>query len=256
MVRQFRLFLVVLIASFGAVHATDKQFSVVAEEYPPFTDARLKSKGWTYAVVAAAMESQGYSVTLTLLPWARALEESKRGKYDALLNAYWNEERTAFYNFSVPIGEVRSLLYRRADRTDIKFDGDLHTLTSLRFGVVRGYTISDEFDNASYLNKELLARTEQGLAMLKGGRIDVLASGDLANGSNLLQITAQEHPGLTGQIVPVGPPLSVQYLHVAVSKEATDAAHKLEDLNIGLRKIMLNGTYDKILKAHHVEQPR
>ena len=242
MVRLLRLFLIALICSLDLAYAANKSFTLVAEEYPPFTDARLKTKGWTYAVVAAAMESQGYTVSLTLLPWARALEESKRGKYDGLLNAYWNEERTALYHFSVPIGEVRSLLYRRADRTDIRFDGDLHKLTNLRFGVVRGYTISEDFDGASYLNKELLARTEQGLAMLKGGHIDLLASGDLANGSNLLQITEQSHPGLTGQIVAVDPPLSVQYLHVAISKEASNAARKLEDLNIGLRRIMLNGT--------------
>lgn len=232
--------------------AAGKTFDAVAEEYPPFTDSRLPSQGWTWAVIKAALETRGYTPTLTLVPWARAVEESKSGRRDALVNAYWSEDRLASYLFSSPIGEVKSRFYRRADHPEYRFNGDLHSLGKLQIGVVRGYTISEAFDNADYLQKVPLTKTEQGLVMLQSGRIDLLASGDLGDGSNLLQALEKQFPGIQRNIVPVDPPLSRQFLHVAISKAAPGAARKLEDLNIGLYEIMLNGSYRKILKAHGV----
>jgi hypothetical protein len=49
------------------------------------------------------------------------------------------------------------------------------------------------------------------------------------------------------------PILQVNYIHLAISKKTRDYLRKLEDFNIGMRQIILDGTYKKIQKKHRYE---
>jgi len=231
--------------------ATEKSFKAVAEEYPPFTDSKIPSQGWTWAIIKAALETQGYkNISLDFIPWARAVTLSKKGEYDGLLNAYWNKERTKHYLFSVPIGKVGTWLFRRKDRSDILYNGNLESIKNYYIGVVRGYTISDVFDKADFLKKQKVVNTEQGLKMLFKNRLDLFASGSFSDERNLFKRLEVDKKGITNIIVRMEPPLQIQYLHMAVSLNALDCHRKTEDLNVGMRKIMLNGVYRKILYEH------
>ena len=58
--KKIGIFLSVMMFSVTGLIASEKTFIAIAEEYPPFTDSRLESKGWTWAVAKTALEFQGY----------------------------------------------------------------------------------------------------------------------------------------------------------------------------------------------------
>jgi len=153
----------------------------------------------------------------------------------------------------VPIGESRTGFFKLKSREDIVFSGDLKTMTKYAIGVGRGYANSEEFDNADYLNKKIQDSTINCLKMLWVKRLELVAGGELIERYNMIHLLEPTYNGINEGIVFMEPPLQVQYLHMAVSKKAPDYVRKLEAFNIGMRKIMLDGTYKKIMKKHGVD---
>lgn len=60
---------------------------IATGDYPPYTDPRRGDGGLVNARVRAAFAQQGISLNWVWLPWSRALEETRAGRYDAL--SYW-----------------------------------------------------------------------------------------------------------------------------------------------------------------------
>ncbi len=246
-----KLILFLIVFCFIATNCfSENLFTVTAEPYPPYVGPKLKNNGWTWVVAKTALERVGYKAKLKYLPWARALMTTKAGKIDGLFPAFFTVERTKTYLYSVPIAEARTGFFKLKKRTDIVFNGNLRTMTKYRIGVGRGYATSPEFDNATYLKKRLQIKSIQSLKMLWKGRLDLATGSELVDGYNLKQLEPK-YPGISKKIMFVEPPLTIQYCHMAVSKNAPNAAQKLEDFNIGMRMIMLDGTYMKIFKKYN-----
>lgn len=225
--------------------AADKSFIITTEEYAPFIGAELRDNGWTMAVARAILEPQGYSVSLELVPWARAVQCSKSGKCDGLYLAYYTQERTQWYLFSDPIGEVRTGIYKLKSR-DISFT-TLEDLRPYTIGMTRGAAISPEFDTADYLHKDEVEHDSVNVKKLLKGRIDLVAAPEPVF-QNLIVTTLP--PDQHDKFEFMTPYLSVQRLHMAISKNSPDYQQKLEDFNRGLKAIMADGTYDQILRSY------
>ncbi len=88
--------------------ATEKTFTITTEQFAPFIGKQLNENGWLMEVAKSILEPQGYSVKLNFRPWARAMHESKAGKYDGLYLAYYTKEREQWFIFSKPVGKVRT----------------------------------------------------------------------------------------------------------------------------------------------------
>lgn len=70
-----------------ALAAQPGALQVATGDFPPYTDPRRGDGGLVNARVRAAFAQQGLSLNWVWLPWARALEETRAGRYDAL--SYW-----------------------------------------------------------------------------------------------------------------------------------------------------------------------
>lgn len=73
--------------------AAEKTFTITTERFVPFIGEEFENYGWTMEVARAALEPQGYTVTLELLTWALALRRAKAGEYDGLYLSYYVKER-------------------------------------------------------------------------------------------------------------------------------------------------------------------
>lgn len=248
---MFRGFLIItffIIFQILPLFTNDKVFCITTEEFPPFIGNDLKGKGWTMEIARAILEPQGYQVTLELLVWARALQASKYGKYDGLYLAYYTKERTKWFVYSKPVGEVRTGFFKLKS-SDISFT-KLQDLRAYRIGLTRGVAISPEFDEADYLLKEEVSFDSQNIQKLLLGRIDLVATPELVF-KELLKKTLT--PAEYAKFEFIEPHLTVQKLYMAISRKTSNYKQKLVDFNKGLEQIKSDGTYNRILREYGFE---
>jgi len=192
-------------------------------------------------VARAALEPWGYDVTLQLLPWARALRCSESGKCDGLYLSYYVAAHEKSYVFSDPVAELETGFFKLKDR-DISYK-TLDDLRPYSIGMTRGASVSKEFDAADFLNKDPVPDDTVDIKKLLRGRVDLIVAAKPVL-EYLLKSTLPEDE--QNKIEFVEPPLSVQNLHIAISKNSPDYQQKLHDFNEGLKKIKADGTYEAI----------
>ena len=248
---KYIIFLIISISPAMAME-TEKTFSFVAFDYPPYISDELISQknSWVWDVVRAALEPQGYVVKVTFMPWARGLEETKAGNFDGIYGAFLTDERLKWFEFGDPIGQATKIFLKRKNRSDINFAGDLTSLKGLLIGVPRGFVNTLEFDRANYLNKYILSpEGGQGIKMLMADRLDVLIVTEEVARYRIDNLNF-EYSGLYDTLEFVRPYLQKRNLHMAISKKSSKYLEKTQDLNVGLARIKLNGTYKRIKERY------
>jgi polar amino acid transport system substrate-binding protein len=242
------ILLLVVTLFYSSSSLAAKLFTFRTVDFPPYYGRELPNQGWVSEVVTAALEAQGYRVDIEFMPWTKAVEETKKGDSDALLGAYYTEERADFYYFSAPIAQVRTGLFKRKD-DEISFK-ELKDLKSYKIGVVEGYATSKEFDSADFLTKIPVTNLDVGLKMLYEKSIDLMADSQVVGLFRMKEVLESTIDNISEEIEFIKPVLAMNKIYVAISKKASDADLKLIDFNQGLRKIYLNGTFRKIKKRH------
>ncbi len=76
-----------------------EKLRLVADPWPPFTDALLLNGGLATDIVNTALRRAGYTTLYEQVPWARAMLGLSEGRHDVLINAWFSEDRTK--NWSV-----------------------------------------------------------------------------------------------------------------------------------------------------------
>lgn len=88
--RAFALIVLLLLTQSAAA----QKLRLVADAWPPFTDATLVNGGLATDIVSTALARAGYASDFEQVPWARALFGVGEGRYDVLVNAWYTDERT------------------------------------------------------------------------------------------------------------------------------------------------------------------
>ncbi len=117
-------------------------------------------------------------------------------------------------------------------------------LKDYTFGVVRGWTYTKEFDNADFLQKEVVSKSKQNILKLIHGRVDIVPEVK----EEVEELMNSELPEHIGSIETVGEPLKVQEIYTMISKKNPNHKKIAEDFNKGLKMIKKDGTYAEIIK--------
>ncbi len=231
---------IVAVLSMPAAHA--RQITMCTLNWEPFYGAELPRNGFFTELVREAFERGGHTVNVEFMPWARAMLEVEQGDREVLLGAYYSEERAETYHASDSIytAEVGLVAHRRVG---IESFASLRDLTDYTIGYGRGFTVTEEFDNADYLDKEPAKDLAQNVKKLYAGRIDMIA-GSFAN----IRYAAQQQQVDMDELVFLQPALVENSLHIMVSRAAPDGEQLLADFHRGLREIREDGTYERILR--------
>lgn len=245
--KKIVIFLILTLLAANSL-AGEKKFTLVTVDFPPYYASDLPDNGWVAEVVRTALQTQGYTVEIKFVPWTKAVRYTKQGYYDALLGAYYTEERAESYYFSAPISQARTGLFKKKD-ANVSFK-ELADLKSYKIGVVKDYATSKAFDAADYLNKVTVTSSDVGIKMLFNGSIELMTDTEAAVKYLAEQLLEKEFPGISDKIEFIKPVLAMNKMYVAISKKAVDADLKLIDFNQGLRSIYLDGTFRKIKMKH------
>src|SRR5690606_20309387 len=113
------LFIVLLLLAAHLGHA--RTVTITTGEFPPWTGIDLPHQGYVNHLISESFASVGIEVEFIYLPWKRAYEDVKRGKYD--LTSYWYEDNSHrdVMLFSEPIIQNRTVFFQRSEDPPIEW---------------------------------------------------------------------------------------------------------------------------------------
>ena len=243
-----KVFLSSLALSLGFVATANADTITAATvDWEPFTGKKLKNYGVFAEITQAALKAEGHELKIRFIPWKRAMDLVKKAEIDVLMISYKNKEREKEFLYSDSILSVESGFLVKGSFPKKEYSV-LKDLAKYRIATFRGGTISEEFDNAKYLNVKQVGKYDSMIKMLFNKRTDIIVM------EHAVATHISSNLGFDGkQIKMIKPALNFQGVHNIMSKKHPKGAIYIKALNSGLKKIKENGTYTKIVKSHNLE---
>lgn len=229
----------------GGVAAKAREIHLTTLVWEPYYGPDLPNDGFCGAITKAAFERVGHSVKITYVPWARALRDAAAGRYDGILGGYYTKERAKDFYYSEPFAKAQGALIAPAD---FKFDqyDTMRDLEGHKIAVANDFAYSEAFDNADYLNKMEVNRTQQIIHMLFKRRVDMAALSVAVFRHQAKQLGYEN----TENMKMLEPLLFENDLFVMMSKAVEDGKELRNDFDEGLAAIKNDGTYADILERY------
>ncbi|WP_219064464.1 ABC transporter substrate-binding protein [Pseudomonas sp. UMAB-08] len=224
--------------------AAAEKLRLVADAWPPFTDINLVNGGLATDLVSTALARAGYASEFEQVPWARALQGIGDGRYDVLVSAWFNHERTLIGEFSNEYLLNRVLFLKRKD-SPIEFDS-LKALHAYPIAVVRGYAYSSAFDSDPELQKVPVHSFSMAVRMLAAGRVALAVEDEYVARYNL----GREVPRVRESVEFLPKPLSENGLHILVSLKNPNHAQIVASFDRGIAAMKADGSYDRMFRQH------
>ncbi|MBK4996564.1 transporter substrate-binding domain-containing protein [Pseudomonas sp. S37] len=217
---------------------------LVADNWPPFNDASMPGGGLATSLVTTALARAGYSSAYEEVPWARALLGVGEGRYDVLINAWYNDARASIGQFSKAYltNRVR-LLQRKGDTLRYQRQTDLYPYS---IAVVRDYAYSPEFDGDTRLHKVPVRNFSSAVRMLAAGRVNLAVEDEYVARHNLQREPQEVRDG----VVLVEPPLGENTLHILVSLKHPEHARIVARFEQAIAAMKADGSYARLLRQH------
>lgn len=228
-------------------------------DFPPFTDQRWPASGMLNELVEAAFEDSPYPITRSTTwekDWGRhlfPLLDSKAfdmgfpwAKPDCA--AMPDDATCAAFHFSDPLVDVVVLLFVRVDASlPFEVDSDLHGRVLCR---PAGYFTHD-LDRADrqWLTRGLVrleqpATAEDCFEMLMAGEVDAVTLNEFLGVQKMFELD------LTADVTPLPRPVSVEGLHVVISKSHWRGTAHMHRFNAGLARLRQSTRYNEIISRH------
>ena len=221
-----------------------ERLRLVADAWPPFTDATLINGGLATDIVSTALARAGYASDFEQVPWARALMGVGDGRYDVLVNAWYDEARTQLGQFSAEylLNRVR-FIKRRDDPIEYQ---NLQQLHAYPIAVVRGYAYSADFDADPKLQKVPVHNFAMAVRMLAAQRVRMTVEDEYVARFYL----ARESPRVRNAVEFLPQPLSENSLHILVSLKNPKHEQIVAGFDREISRMKADGRSARLLKQH------
>ena len=241
------LFLIVLLLtiSLRPVFASDK-LSLVTGEWKPYTSSTMDAHGFFSEIVTATFQKAGIEVRIDFYPWKRCEANVKSGGAFAAFPYSITEERKKFAYFSDPVSISKTVFFysNRLHNTSVCSDTSAD-LKRYRIVGVLGYFYKEKFEE-EMLKVAYVAKEEKALQLILYERYDLLPLNNYV-GFSLIQ---EKFPDKGPYFSVCKQPLSIDTLHLMISKRYPNSKVLLEKFNSALIDLKAEGTYQKIESKH------
>ena len=214
-----------------------------------------KSPGYLVEIAQAALKVSNINSTMTFEPWLRAIKNVKDGTYDGLLTPAQSEEKELLRH-KISLSSQKFCFYSKKS-DNVKLD-KLHNFKDKFIAFTRGNNLGAKFmeyikqkkNNVEFVeivsnNKEFAPRIFKFLIQRNIDAIAITEDfGDYYLGQNkhLKELVEKKYC------------LQEELLHVGLSPSDITRSTKIAKyLDIGLKEIRENGTYDKILNKYFLK---
>jgi polar amino acid transport system substrate-binding protein len=224
--------------------AVAEKLRLVADAWPPFTDATLINGGLATDIVSTALARAGYASDFEQVPWARALMGVGEGRYDVLVNAWYAEDRTRLGQFSGEYLLNRVRFIKRKDQP-IEYT-NLQQLHTYPIAVVRGYAYSPAFDSDVSLQKIPVHSFAMAVRMVAADRVQLTLEDEYVARYYL----ARESAKVRNAVEFLPKPLSENSLHILVSLKNPEHEKIVASFDREIAAMKADGSYERLMKQH------
>lgn len=218
-------------------------------DFPPYEfQENNKIDGITVRIVREVFKRMNQPISMSKLPWSRALVYLENGEIDGLFEILRKGEREEYADYCNVVIMDESVSLFVLDDSFISFDGDLNKLQNYTFGVRQGFSYGAEFDRA--VEDKVISKTvkkvypEDLLHLLNFGRIDILIGDKYGIPYSYNKISTVKNYKKIKRLSP-----DIQYTpsYMAFSKKCnlTKTRDYFDEV---LTEMKRDGTYDKIIK--------
>ena len=238
-------FIVVFLALFS-VCSQAETFDIATGEYAPWTDSGSESGGFVNALITKAFERMGHSVKFHYMPWKRALEDTRSGKYVASSFWFYDAEREVDFIHSEPLYEDRTVFFK-TKTVGLETWNDWDDLKPYQIGATIGYTYTPEFwalGESGELSLQKVSSDEVNMKKLNGERIQLFPVSEVTGWGLVKQL----FPDKRAEFSFLKKPLAVVKGHLLFSKVAPNHDKLVTQFNAAMEQIRQDGTYENVRK--------
>jgi len=222
--------------------------SILADPWCPYTCEDVQKKpGFLIEVSQAALAGTEHKVEYKIMPWARALDEVRKGTAHGAAGATETDKEGMV--FSPSFGDSQTCFYAKPDLA-WKYEGP-ESLAKVSLGAIVGYTYSDidayiEKNKSNADKVQLLGGDSplpQSLKKLEAGRVQVFVE-DKNVVDYFYANQGKKNPFEAKGCLPASA------VYVAFGEKNKDTAAITKALNDGYKKIQASGDLKKILDKY------
>ena len=239
-------------ASLGiSSHAFAGTVTIRADEWCPFNCEPGEKPGYGIEIFTEAMKSAGHSVDYKVEPWARALEKTKMGMYNAVIGANSGEiKEFTLKSGAEPIGVSMDCVFTASD-SKIKFTKPSDLGLFKRIGVINDYDYSEDvqkwIDDPKNSGRVDAVAGDDPVAInikkLEGGRIDAMIEDRSVMSYALNQLALDKKITSAGCLKPAK-------LFIAFNPKDPESATHIKSLDTTITKLRKSGELAKILAKY------
>lgn len=185
-----------LIVSFilcSAVLFSQTKIRVTNGEWEPYFSEKSHEYGLGSHIVTEAFKLEGIDVEYGFFPWARSLESTRSGNWDAAALWWYTEGYNKDFLISVPVLESSSVFFHLKSS-----NFDWNTIIDLKnkdIGFTRGYDYGVDFMTAlesGYISVDEVSTDEANFKKLLAKRLDVFPNDPIVGFAQLRNLFTPE----------------------------------------------------------------
>jgi len=240
----YLIFIIMTVFS-GELLAEEKYVIVGQENYAPFNmqDKNGELSGIDIEIITRAAEIAGVKLSITLLPWARALKMAVIGEADGIFGCGRKPEREKVLHYpETPVRNVEIGFF-----VNKHFKGEIKSLGRLKgqsIGVVVNYFASKEFNDDNTILKEHAANATVLFKKLMHNRNQVAIYSKMAGIYKLKKLGFKNFRYFRYIDAPLYPS------YFAFSKKSPNGKKLFKKLSPALKKLKETGEIDEIYKKY------
>jgi len=232
----------------NSAEAKEKTLVIAAFDYKPFVNQDSEGNGYIAEIATTTLHSMKYKTEYRFVPLKRALYLAELGEVDGILAAYYAEERTAYLDYSDPMGDILVNFFTRKDTNISSAKPD--DLKSYKVGVLLGTSLIEDLHRDG-LETDTASENIYSLKMLLAGRFDLFVG---TTEWILYDLRKNFSKAEQNQIVVIDPPYQKQQIYFTMSKRKNHSKKVIEDFNKGLKRLKADGSYKAILDKYGIVQ--
>ena len=251
MKRMFFTIAVILVVFSSSLSHSTQTITLVADEWPPFnTIPGSKAEGYLVDIAKTIFQANDYTVVYKTVPWKRAIQMTRAGKYDGVLGA----SKTDAEGYIFPAEELarNKLSFYVRKRNPWRFR-EISSVTEVALGTIAGYDYRDWLNeyieaNENDFNKVQIITGDEplkrNLQKMMNGWIDAVVDNEAA-----IKYVAKKM-GISEEIECAGYGELYSSIYIAFSPNNPDSTKYAEMLSEGITRLRKNGELNKILEKY------
>lgn len=250
----FLVWAATLVVSGSPLESKADTLTLVADEWCPYNCAPESDKpGFMVEVAQFAFKKTGHKIEYKIMPWARAIEESRAGNFSGIIGAF-KEDAPDFVFPAYEISQASSDFFVLA-KEPWRYSAEA-SLKGVPVGVIRDYSYGEEFDVyvKKHENEPALIQIVSGddalqknVNKLIAGRIKAVLEDRAVMKHYLAANSLNDKITLAGS-------LGAENVYIAFSPKNPKSAEYAKTLSEGITALRESGELKSILSRYGINE--